>query len=100
MVADGEGPLCDEAEFDDLVREMVDTFAPRLFAVVQEYGERVDARIAAWGMAFDEEDGVEVISVDDGLRMSVRSPDRALVGFARQPEVSARVVWVDPIEAA
>ncbi|QWF80613.1 hypothetical protein [Amycolatopsis sp. CA-230715] len=100
MVADEEGPLCGEAEFDELVRDMVGTFAPRLFAVVEEYGERVDARVAAWGMAFDEEDGAEVICVDGGLRMSVRSPDRALAGFARRPEVSARVVWVDPIEAA
>ncbi|GAA1968856.1 hypothetical protein [Amycolatopsis minnesotensis] len=100
MVADGDGPLCAEAEFEDLVRNMVATFAPRLFAVVQEYGEHVDARIAAWGIAFDDEDGAEVISVDGGLRMSVGSPERALVGFVQRPEVSARVVWVDPPEAA
>ncbi|RSM45496.1 hypothetical protein DMA12_13615 [Amycolatopsis balhimycina DSM 5908] len=85
MVADEEGPLCDQAEFDELVNGMVATFAPRLFAIVQEYGDRFDARIAAWGMAFDDEDEVEVISVGGALRMSYRTPDRALRSFARHP---------------
>lgn len=45
-------------------------------------------------MAFDDEDAVEVISVGGALRMSYRSPERALTSFARRPKVSARVVWV------
>jgi hypothetical protein len=94
MLAEEDGPLCDEVEFDELVKGMVVTFAPRLFAIVQEYGKRFDARIAAWGMAFDDEDEVEVVSVGGALRMSYRSPERALKNFARYPEVSARVVWV------
>ncbi|MEC3982783.1 hypothetical protein [Amycolatopsis sp. H20-H5] len=87
-------PLCDEDEFAELLKELVATYAPRLFAIVQERGERVDGRIAAWGLAFEDE--VEVLSVDNGSRPTLRSPERALRGFSRRPLVSARVVWVDP----
>ncbi|MDQ3151061.1 MAG: hypothetical protein M3R63_04825 [Actinomycetota bacterium] len=88
------GPLCDEAEFTELIEGMVADFAPRVFAVVQEYGERVDGRIAAWGIAFD--DYVEVIGVDRGVRLSVQTPERALVRFGRRPHITARVIWVNP----
>ena len=94
MDADELGPLCDVEEFAELVADMVTSCAPRLFAIVQEYGERLDARIAAWGMAFDDEDEVEVISVGGALRMSYRTTERALTSFARHPDVSAQVVWV------
>jgi hypothetical protein len=87
-------PLCDEAEFAELVDEMVADEAPRLFAVVQEYGERVDGRIAAWGMAFD--DHAEIINVDDGTSVSLSSPERAAHGFNHRPNITARVVWVNP----
>jgi hypothetical protein len=95
----GEGtgpstPLCDEAEFNQMVAEMVADEAPRLFAVVQEYGERVDGRIAAWGMAFD--DHAEIINVDDGTNVSLSSPERAAHGFHHRPNITARVVWVKP----
>lgn len=42
---------------------------PRLFAVVQEYGKRVDGRIAAWGLAF--EDCAEVVRLDSVGRLSL-----------------------------
>ncbi|MCA1671371.1 MAG: hypothetical protein LC799_03935 [Actinobacteria bacterium] len=44
----GHAPLCGEAEFTELVGELVADEAPRLFAVVQEYGTRVDGRIVVW----------------------------------------------------
>lgn len=90
-------PLCDEEEFSVLVDEMVADEAPHLFAVVQEYAERVDGRIAAWGIAF--EDHAEVVSVDRGMRMSLQSPECAVRRFARRPCITARLVWVKP-EAA
>ena len=58
-------PLCDEVEFAELVDELVAEDAPRLFAVLQEYGERADGRIAAWGMAFP--DHADVVGVDHGF---------------------------------
>ncbi|MGH3897610.1 MAG: hypothetical protein ACRDTA_05030 [Pseudonocardiaceae bacterium] len=43
-------PLCDEAEFTELIDEMVAEEAPRLFAVVQEYanGWTAGSRPGAW----------------------------------------------------
>lgn len=36
----GRAPLCDEARFAEILEGMVADNAPRLFAVVQEYGVR------------------------------------------------------------
>lgn len=85
-------PLCDEAEFAKLIDEMVAEEAPRLFAVVQEYGERVDGRIAAWGMAF--EDYAEIVGLDNYVHVSLGSPERATHLFSRRPHITARLVWV------
>ncbi|MGH3686178.1 MAG: hypothetical protein ACRDRU_05645 [Pseudonocardiaceae bacterium] len=87
-------PLCDEAEFAQEVAELVAEEAPRLFAVVQEYGERADGRIAAWGMAF--EDHAKVCAVDRPLHLSLRAPERAVRAFSHSPHITARLVWVNP----
>jgi len=68
-----------------------------VFAVVQVYGERVDGRIAAWGMAF--EDHVEVFDVDGGLPMTRQTPEDALPGFAWGRHITTRLVWVNPAAA-
>ncbi|MGH3825041.1 MAG: hypothetical protein ACRDRA_19720 [Pseudonocardiaceae bacterium] len=83
----------DEAEFAEVVEELVADEAPRLFAVVQEYGERVDGRIAAWGMAF--EDSAEIVRVEGGAHVSLQSPERAVRIFTHRPHITARLVWVD-----
>ncbi|MGH3869095.1 MAG: hypothetical protein ACRDQ4_23875 [Pseudonocardiaceae bacterium] len=87
-------PLCDQAEFNQMVDELVADEAPRLFAVVQVYRERVDGRIAAWGMAFDEH--ADIVSVDNGSSVRLSSPERAAHGFNRYPDIIARVMWVNP----
>ncbi|SNR49439.1 hypothetical protein SAMN06265360_107163 [Haloechinothrix alba] len=99
LIQDPSGlpPLCSEARFAELLEGMVADDAPRVFAVVQEFGDRVDARIAGWGIAFD--DRVEVIGVDGDVRMSLREPEDALRRFRRGSRIGARVVWVSP-EAA
>lgn len=84
--------MCDEPEFTALLEEMVADEAPRLFAVVQEYGERVDGRIAAWGMAFT--DHAEVVSVEHAQRMSLRTPRNALRLFSDGSHLRARLVWL------
>ncbi|MEV0702245.1 hypothetical protein AB0I53_30620 [Saccharopolyspora sp. NPDC050389] len=58
---------------------------------MQEYGDRVDGRIAAWGMAFA--DHVEVVSVGGGLRMGLSAPESALHGFNVGNRIRARLVW-------
>ncbi|MBB5155941.1 hypothetical protein [Saccharopolyspora phatthalungensis] len=90
----GMTPLCGADMFAAIVDGMVADFAPRVFAVVQEYGDRVDARIAAWGIAFD--DHAEVVGVDGGLRMSLQTPENALRGFTWGSHITARLVWVNP----
>lgn len=87
-------PLCDEPEFAALLEWMVAAEAPRLFAIVREYGERVDAHIAAWGMAFT--DHAEVVSVERTQRMSLPSPDNALHLFQFGSHIRARLVWFNP----
>ncbi|MEU9883990.1 hypothetical protein [Sphaerisporangium sp. NPDC051011] len=85
-------PLCGAAEFDVLVRDMVVEEAPRVFAVVQEYGRRADGRIAAWGMAFREQ--TQVICTEDGACMILDSPERAVHRFSRRPDVTVRLLWL------
>lgn len=87
----GMRPLCDEGKFATVLESMVADNAPQIFAVVQEYGDRVDARIAAWGIAFG--DRVEVFSVERGMRMSLQSPEQAVFGFNLGSHVRARLVW-------
>ncbi|APU16582.1 hypothetical protein [Actinoalloteichus fjordicus] len=88
-------PLCDEETFARILTEIVADEAPRLFAVVQEYGERADARIAAWGFAFPGH--AELVSTDHTCRMVLERPENALRGFRREDDhVDARIVWHDP----
>ena len=80
-----------EEEFAQEVAELVADEAPRVFALVQEYGERVDGRVIAWGMAFD--DHAEVVGVHRRLRGSFTSAERARRAFSRRAKI--RLVWVD-----
>lgn len=82
----------DESAFTDLIDDMVAASAPRTFAVVQVYGERLDARIAAWGLAWEGQ--AEIVGVDGGLRVCIRSPERACQLLGPTNEVSARLVWL------
>lgn len=90
----GLRPICSRARFTELVQNLVTDFAPRVFAVVQEHGDCVDADIVAWGMTF--EDRAEVIDVSGGLRMSLRSPERALLAFPADDDYTTHLVWVGP----
>jgi hypothetical protein len=80
-------------EFATLVEQMAVDQAPRLFAVVQTYGQ-LDGRVAAWGMAFD--DGAEIVGVDRALRMSLEAADTAPMLFALDGGAEARLVWLRP----
>jgi hypothetical protein len=90
----GRPPLCSEERFAAIMESIVADYAPRVFAVVQEYGKRVDGKIAAWGLAF--EDRIEVIGVEGGIRISGCSPEDALLGFHFGSHIKPRLVWVNP----
>lgn len=85
-------PLCGEDEFAQEVRELVADEAPQVFALVEEYGERVDGWIVAWGMAF--EDHVQVVGVNGALSARLPSSERAHRVFSRQRKI--RLVWTSP----
>ena len=86
-------PMCDEDEFAALAQSLVADEAPRLFAIMQVYGDRVDGRIAAWGMAFA--DHTEVVSATSGARMILQAPETAIRAFTIGSHVHARLIWVD-----
>lgn len=90
-MSEGMPPMCGAEEFAKLVSEMVAEDAPRLFAVVQEYGDRVDARIAAWGLAHP--DHVDVIGVDGAVHLSTGAPESVLRRFDRWANTSAHLIW-------
>ncbi|GAB2664149.1 hypothetical protein GCM10027271_23770 [Saccharopolyspora gloriosae] len=93
----GMPPLCDEEQFVEIMAGVVADSAPRLFAVVQEYGCRVDGRVAAWGMALP--DRVEVVSVERGVRRSAATAEKSIVDFCFGAHIRPRLVWVDPAKA-
>lgn len=86
--------MCGEEQFATVLRSMVAVNTPSVFAVIEELGERVDARIAAWGLDFG--DHAEVVTVDFGTRMGLSSPDDALLVFRGGHRTRPRLVWYDP----
>ncbi|MFI9007014.1 hypothetical protein ACIGNX_07265 [Actinosynnema sp. NPDC053489] len=93
---DGLKPLCDEPEFAALLETMVFASVPRVFAVVQEFGERLDGWVAGWGFAL--EDRAEVFSVHDRSRMSLGKPENALHLFSSERhQLRARLVWLPEV---
>lgn len=81
--------------YEDDVRGMVEEHAPRRFAVFQDLGEQVDGRIAAWGMAFD--DHVDIVDANASSWMSLTTPRLALRRYARPPEITTRIIWIDTV---
>lgn len=90
----GLPPLCSEEKFAEMVAGMVADNAPRLFAIVAEYGDRVDAKCAAWGMAF--EDCVYAVDVpSNGLHIA-QTVESVLRRFRVSAHVTPRLVWANP----
>lgn len=91
-------PVGSKEEFTAILDSIVADGAPRVFAVVQEYGDRVDGWIVAWGIAFD--DHTEIVGVDSELTMSLQAPHDALYYFAWDSHCTPRLVWVNPDAAS
>lgn len=90
----GKRPLCGEEQFSRILESMVADNAPRLFAIVQEYGDRVDARIAAWGITLPHR--TDIIDSDGSLYMGLQAPEDALLGFHFGTHIRPRLVWFNP----
>ena len=74
--------------------EIVHENAPRRFAVVQDWGENMDGRVAAWGLAFPEE--IQIIDDAFNVHEVVSSVERAIRRYTRPPYLKAWVHWIDP----
>lgn len=93
----GRAPLTDEATFAGILASIVADAAPRVFAVMQEYGDRVDARVVAWGLDFG--DSAAVVDPDGGLTMRLGRAEDCLRAFRFGSHISARLVRYDPSAA-
>ncbi|MDQ2882162.1 MAG: hypothetical protein M3Y48_13320 [Actinomycetota bacterium] len=83
----------DEAEFVEMVNEMVAAEAPKMFALVAEIGDRVDAMITVWCVKLP--DRIEVISVgSDGVRGIFHSVEHALKLLSAGGKTTLRLVSV------
>jgi hypothetical protein len=89
--------MCSAEQFSELLASYVADNAPRLFAVVQEYGTRVNARIAGWGLARDGR--FDVIGTDSTVYLGASGPDDLLRLFRMGDHVTAHLVWHDPATA-
>jgi hypothetical protein len=90
-----------DREFTAVLHELAREEAPRLFAVVEEYGEGEDVRVAGYGLAYP--DRAEVGSVEGGFYLNSENAESARVVF----EISSRsagtrrahLVWLDATAA-
>ncbi|MCC3767064.1 hypothetical protein [Streptomyces sp. UNOC14_S4] len=89
-----------ESDFDfDLdaeIRTLVLESAPRLFAVVQDIdlGDGIpDAEVVAWGLVH-EGGRVDVVGIDRGYHLTLKSPERAIWWYGEKRGEHARLVWL------
>ena len=78
-VAEAEHEPGIAAVFAALVREVAVEGAPRLFALVEEEGEAQGARVAGYGLAY--EDRADVTSVEGDFRLRSESAENARTLF-------------------
>ncbi len=84
-------------EFAEPVHEVAHEEAPRLFAIVEEHGERESVRVA--GVRRRVRGRAEVSAVEGGFRLSSQSPETARTSFESSSRSAgtrrAHVGWLD-----
>jgi hypothetical protein len=90
-------PLGTPEEFHQLMVELATDYAPRRFAVCEEYGDRVDGRVYAWGVAFEER--VWLSADDRSLTGSFVNAENAM-RVLRRTGRRLRLIWIDQPSAA
>ncbi|MFD8590076.1 hypothetical protein ACFV1B_11115 [Streptomyces sp. NPDC059637] len=86
---------CTAEEFKALLEDLVEDTAPRLFALVEEEGDRADGWVLGWGMAF--EDRATVLRADGRAVHHHRSAESAHRFFSRFGKV--HLMWCPPAPA-
>ncbi|MFE2754794.1 hypothetical protein ACFXGA_22610 [Actinosynnema sp. NPDC059335] len=101
-LAEVEQPTDLDDVFTALLHEVALEGAPRPFAVVEEYGDREDVRVAGYGLAYDTH--VQANSVEGDFPLKSEDVERVRTLF----EISSRssgvrrvhVVWLETTTAA
>nr|CEL16810.1 hypothetical protein [Kibdelosporangium sp. MJ126-NF4] len=83
-----------DSGFTKLMAEMVADQAPRVFAVVLEFGEQIDAQIVAWGMTLD--DGAYMTTVDGRNQFVLAEPENVLKYVPSRSNITPHIVWATP----
>ncbi|CAM3667848.1 hypothetical protein KIPE111705_19715 [Kibdelosporangium persicum] len=81
----------DDTQFTSLITAIVADQAPRVFVVVLEFGELVEAEIVAWGMALDT--GAYMITVDGRNQYALAEPENALMYVRGRTNTTPHLVW-------
>ncbi|MBV9141100.1 MAG: hypothetical protein JO115_09295 [Pseudonocardiales bacterium] len=89
--------LCTEPDFAALLERFVADVAPRLFALVEEADERLDARIIAWGMEFT--DRAELVWVGRPIRGRFSCAERVREVFSFSHHGTLHLIWFNPAAA-
>ncbi|MCE7000627.1 hypothetical protein LZG04_38300 [Saccharothrix sp. S26] len=82
--------------FTALMHEVAREDMPRLFAIVEEYGEGEDARVAGYGLAYA--DRAESNSVEGGFRLTSDCAENARKWYEINTDEAVRqvhLVWLD-----
>jgi hypothetical protein len=87
-------PDPDDTDFATLVTDMVTHQAPRVFAIVLEYGDQIDAQVIAWGMALEE--SAYVTTVDGKNQYLLTEPQNALKYMPSRAGTTPHLVWTFP----
>ncbi|MEV6798164.1 hypothetical protein AB0M91_07440 [Micromonospora rifamycinica] len=86
-------PLGTPEEFHLMLVDLANEFAPRRFAICEEYGDRLDGGVFAWGVAFQD----SALLRRDGRTSAGHFTDAesALRLFTRTGR-RLRLIWIDP----
>lgn len=92
----GLGPSYDtDEQFAGFAAGLVQDNAPRLFALVVEFGERVDADVAGYGLAYV--DRAEFTSLEGDFHITSETPERVrLLVEASAEAARVHLVWLVP----
>ncbi|GAA2684554.1 MULTISPECIES: hypothetical protein [Actinosynnema] len=88
----GDWDVALDAAFDAYVREIAEADAPRLFAVVEEIGDRSDARVIGYGL--EHADRAESAMLVGGVRIASEDAEAARQVFEVTCGNRARLVWL------
>ncbi|ONI79489.1 hypothetical protein ALI144C_27220 [Actinosynnema sp. ALI-1.44] len=81
-------------DFTTLVSRFVTDQAPRVFAVVVEYGEQTDAEIIGWGMELPC--GAYMVTTDGRNQYVLTEPEHALRYVHSRTNTTPHLVWATP----